>query len=715
MLNAPRKKMPPNEHLFLRLDSIPVIGAKRKAFFTRLVNGDSIFDLLSHLPSTVLRRTPVERLSSALDNQLITCLFKVETHLANSRRGVPYRIVGHVLECSQQLELVFFNPYASFLERSARQGSTIVVSGKLIVKKLHGMDSYQIVHPDHMGSLDTFDAWTGTERVYPLTAGLTQGIVRSAVDFALAKLNDVSEWIAPETMSRFRFPSWKEAFLEVHAPQSVLDLSSQTPVKQRLAYDELFAKQLAQHYFHGMAAKRMNAPSFVRTSNLLCRLLENLPFQLTGDQDHAINEIMSDIMQSLPMHRLLQGDVGSGKTLVALAAALVAIENGYQVALLAPTDILVRQHFETIKGFLADLPVRLGVLTGRDKGLSRAKILKEIQNHDVDLIVGTHALIQGDVVYAKLGLSIVDEQHRFGVKQRLELTQKASQAHLLSMTATPIPRTLLLANYGEMSVSLLKEKPPGRKEIETRTISLDRLSDVVDFIAKVIERGEKVFWVCPLVEESEKLDLAAATDRFVDLEKHFGNKVILTHGKQKAQEKEDAMHRFAKGDAMLLVSTTVIEVGVDVPAATVMIIEHAERFGLAQLHQLRGRIGRGQLDGTCLLLYGDNLSFVARQRLQMMKKTNDGFELAEADLRLRGGGDTLGLRQSGLPKFKFVDFASEDAEVYECYQNLYEMANEDAKALLAKDQNLTSDRGQAARLLLRLFNLDEAERLKRAG
>ena len=701
--------MPHTEYLFFKLDLIPVIGAKRKAFFTRLLDSETLFDLLSHLPTNILQRTTMAQLSSTYNNQLVTGRFKVEAHFPNSRRGMPYRIVGDLLESDESLELVFFNPYASFLERSARQGSTIVVSGKLTVAKLHGADRYQIVHPDHMGALDTFNAWIGVERVYPLTAGLTQGIVRSAIDFVLAKLTDVDEWIAPETVERFHFPSWKTAFLDVHAPQSVLDLSPQTHARRRLAYDELFAKQLAQHYFHGLAIKRVQAPVFVHHSKLLDNLLKSLPFQLTGDQKRAIDEIIYDIMQVTPMHRLLQGDVGSGKTLVALAAALVAIENGYQVALLAPTDILVRQHFSTIQNFLAGMPVRLGLLTGRDK------ILKEIQNHEIDLIVGTHALIQSDVTYAKLGFSIVDEQHRFGVKQRLELTQKASQAHLLSMTATPIPRTLLLANYGEMSVSLLKEKPPGRKEIETRTISLDRLNDVVEFIAKVMAQGEKVFWVCPLIEESEKLDLAAATDRFADLEKHFGDKAILTHGKQKPQEKEDAMHRFAKGDATLLVSTTVIEVGVDVPEATVMIVEHAERFGLAQLHQLRGRIGRGKLDGTCLLLYGDNLSFVARQRLQMMKKTNDGFELAEADLRLRGGGETLGLRHSGLPKFKFVDFASEDPEVYQCYQNLYEVANEDAKALLAEDPTLTSERGEAARLLLRLFNLDEAERLKRAG
>jgi ATP-dependent DNA helicase RecG len=420
-------------------------------------------------------------------------------------------------------------------------------------------------------------------------------------------------------------------------------------------------------------------------------------------------EIDADLGSADRMLRLLQGDVGSGKTVVALLAMATAVEAGAQAALMAPTELLARQHLQTISAFAAATALRIALLTGRERGRERSAILEALEEGRVDILIGTHALFQEQIAFKDLGLVVIDEQHRFGVHQRLALQAKGSGsgAELLVMTATPIPRTLLLTSYGDMDVSRLDEKPPGRKPIATRTVPLDRLDEVLSGIARAIADGAQVYWVCPLVAESEVLDIAAAEARHAELQARFGAGVGLVHGKLPGRDKDRVMALFASGDLSILVSTTVIEVGVDVPKASIMIIEHAERFGLAQLHQLRGRVGRGTQESSCILLYRQPLSDTARERLNVMRATEDGFVIAEEDLRLRGGGEVLGTRQSGSPQFHVASLPE--------HQALLEAARDQAQLTLARDPELKQQEAEQLRLLLYLFERDDAIRLMRAG
>ncbi len=436
-------------------------------------------------------------------------------------------------------------------------------------------------------------------------------------------------------------------------------------------------------------------------------LIEALPYSLTPSQTRAVAEIVADLAKPERMLRLLQGDVGSGKTVVALLACAAVIEGGRQAALMAPTEILARQHFNTITPLAAAAGIRVAILTGRERGRERSDILARLAFGEIHVLVGTHAMFQEDVEFRDLALAVVDEQHRFGVHQRLALASKGVAVDVLVMTATPIPRTLVLTYFGDMDVSELREKPAGRRPVDTRAVPLSRLDEIVEAVGRALAEGRSVYWVCPLVEESENIDLAAAEDRFAALEQRFGAMVALVHGRMKGVEKDRAMARFAAGETRLLVATTVIEVGVDVPEATVMVIEHAERFGLAQLHQLRGRIGRGAEASSCLLLYKPPLGDSAKARLEIMRATEDGFRIAEEDLKLRGEGDVLGTRQSGMPGFRV-------ARIH-LHGKLIGPARDDASLILVRDPKLASSRGQALRHLLYLFERDEAIRLIRAG
>jgi len=662
-------------------------------------------DLLWHLPVGLVDRTLIPRIADARVGELATLEVTVTEHRpGGGRKGkrAPYRIL--VEDDSGALELIYFKADPSYLQRLLPEGSKRVISGKL--EAYDGL--LQMPHPDYVAAAESAGDLPEIEPVYALAAGLSNNTVRKAVDGALKQLPAVPEWIDAGFVTKNAWPSFGEAIARLHAPQGPDDLLLRAPARARLAYDELLANQLALAIIRQRLKKRAGRPLPVR-GQLRKSIHDALPFALTGAQDRALAEIDADLASPNRMLRLLQGDVGSGKTVVALLAMTYAIESGAQAALMAPTELLARQHLATISSFAAPAGLRVALLTGRERGRERDTILQALKEGDIDILIGTHALFQESIQFRDLALVVIDEQHRFGVHQRLALQAKGpgTGAELLVMTATPIPRTLLLTSYGDMDVTRLNEKPPGRKPIVTRTVPLERLDEVIGGVDRAVAAGAQVYWVCPLVAESEVLDVAAAEERYTALRALFGDKVGLVHGRLSGKEKDAVMAQFAAGALSVLVSTTVIEVGVDVPNATIMIIEHAERFGLAQLHQLRGRVGRGAAESSCVLLYRQPLGETARDRLNVMRSTEDGFVIAEEDLRLRGGGEVLGTRQSGLPAFRIAILPE--------HRELLEAARDEARLRLARDPDLTGKDAEALRLMLYLFERDDAIRLMWAG
>ncbi|GLS99536.1 ATP-dependent DNA helicase RecG [Sphingobium jiangsuense] len=652
-------------------------------------------DLAFHLPTGWVERKRVTRLDPAdVGQTIIVTLTPVEYRASGGARA-PFRVVAED-EAGNSVSLIYFGRNSGWPRKLLPLNEPKVISGKL---EAWG-DFLQIVHPDHVSEPREAAAIQVREAVYPLSEGISGARMRDLVGQALERAPELPEWIEPSVLARRGWKDWRASLLSVHATPDSRD------ARRRIAYDEIFSGQLALMLVRAAARKRKADPLHP-TGKL--RDLVKLPFAPTGAQLRSLGEIDGDIQQSAPMLRLLQGDVGAGKTWVALMALLGAVESGMQGAMLAPTEILARQHYETLRRMLAGVPVNIAVLTGRDKGKAREATLMGLADGSIDILVGTHAIFQEAVSYKHLGLAVIDEQHRFGVVQRMMLTAKARlNPHVLVMTATPIPRTLTLTYYGDMEVSRLDEMPPGRQSIKTLVMSVDRLDEVIEALGRHISGGEQAYWVCPLVEESEASDQAAAEARAEALRMRFGaDKVALVHGRMKGPEKDAVMERFATGQASVLVATTVIEVGVDVPNASLMIIEGADRFGLAQLHQLRGRVGRGDKASTCLLLRGNGLSETARARLALMRESNDGFRIAEEDLKLRGAGDYLGTRQSGDQSFRLA--TPEDIG------ELIDMARDDARLLVERDGGLASERGQAARICLYLFERDAAVGLLKAG
>lgn len=685
--------------LYSDITRLKGVGPKVAALITK-VAGPYIANLALTPPTGLIDRSHRPTIADAIPGSLVTMTVTVDSHEPPPVKRRPYKVI-----CSDEtgfITLVFFHAHTDYLKRALPIDQKRLISGRL--EEFNG--GRQMTHPDHIVNPEGQDTLPLFEPIYPLTAGLSGAVMRKAVMQSVASLPDLPEWQEPNWLKKQGWSSWKKCLQSVHAPDSEMSLSTQNKDRMRLAYDELLANQLALALIR-RDRKKIKGEAMKGDGTLRAKALKQLPFQLTRDQKNALKDVFADMALPERMVRLLQGDVGSGKTVVALLAMLNAAEAGAQSVLMAPTEILARQHLESLGPICDALGIKIDILTGRNKGIARRTILEQLENGETQILLGTHAVFQEDVNFNRLGLVIVDEQHRFGVHQRMALTQKGLHPDLLVMTATPIPRTLALTAYGDMDVSIIAEKPPGRKPVTTRTLPLERLDEVVMGIKRAVQKGEQIYWVCPLVEESDVLPLTAAQDRFESLRSALGEHVGLIHGKMSPQEKDQIMEQFHQGNLSVLVATTVIEVGVNAPNATVMVIEHAERFGLAQLHQLRGRVGRGDKPASCLLLYKGPLGETATARLKILRESEDGFRLAEEDLRLRGAGDVLGAAQSGFPRFQLADITA--------HGELLAASRDDAQLIIDKDGALTSKRGEALRTLLYLFGRDDAVKLLRAG
>ncbi len=689
--------------LFADISTLSGIGPRSAGLLEKAM-GRRLRDVLLTPPSGLVERKRLAGISSALDDEIVTLFVTVGQHKPGASRAQPYRI--SVFDETGDMDLTFFKARADYLRRILPESAKVVISGK--IETYRGRP--QMTHPDYILPQAQSNNIPEFETRYPLTAGLSQKMARKAVLGAVATLDDknvhLPEWLDLAMIRANDWPDWKTAIYRLHSPASKIEAGEDTHHRRRLAYDELFARQLALALVREQT-RNQSGRSFKGAGHFVETVMSAAPFTATAAQNRCFAEIKADLEAPTRMARLLQGDVGAGKTFVAALAAAHIAETGAQIAIMAPTEILARQLGAALGNFLEAADLVVETLTGRDKGAKRQALLRGLEAGYIDVICGTHALFQDKVEFADLGLVIIDEQHRFGVRDRMALTHKGQRPDLLVMTATPIPRTLALTSYGDMDISRLDEKPTGRLPIDTRIVPFEKMQAVIDGLGRVIKKGEQIYWVCPLVEETDLIDLTSVEERFRHLSARYGDRVGLLHGRMSAQEKEAIAQSFKKGGLDILVATTVIEVGVDAPGATVMIIEHAERFGLAQLHQLRGRVGRNDRSSSCILLYKGPLGQGSKARLEIMRETEDGFRIAEEDWTLRGSGDLLGAKQSGGPNFKIADLDK--------HKSLLETAVQDARLLARSDPKLASRRGQAAKILLYLFEQELAVRMMQAG
>ena len=683
--------------LFAPITSISGIGVKYASNYASL-GITKVVDLLWHLPVGIIDRKNKTTVAEAKNGEIATLYIEVDDIVLPKSRKSPTRVVCH--DKTGNIVLVFFKVFKGFLEKHLPIGAKRIVSGRVDFAN-YGV---QMAHPDYIVANES--EMPLLETIYPLTAGISLKMMGKSIEGALSTLQPLPEWLDTEFKKRQGFPDWSDAVKLVHHPKTMADIDSANPARRRLAYDELLSEQLALALLRAKK-KKLLGYEIKGDGKIRRKVFANLPFKLTDAQVRVLKEIETDMARSSPMYRLIQGDVGSGKTVIAFFALLKAVESGLQGAFMVPTEILARQHYAKLKPLANMAGVNLCLLTGKNKSSQKESHLHAIKDGTVDIVIGTHSLIQEGVVFNRLGLAVIDEQHRFGVHQRLDLKAKGASPDILVMTATPIPRTLALTAYGDMDISVVDEKPKGRTPVKTVALPLSKLDEVILAIKRAITAGAKIYWICPLLEESEVLDVAAAKQRFKNLSAVFPKQVGLVHGKMEPAEKDKVMAEFAdeKSSLSILVATTVVEVGVDVPIASVMVIEHAERFGLAQLHQLRGRIGRGSKESSCLLMYGDNLTSMAKARIDIMRKTDDGFKIAEEDLRLRGFGEVLGTKQSGLPEFKLANLVTD--------LDLIHTAAKDAQMIVETNPSLSGDRGDALRILLYLFEQDKNVKLMR--
>ena len=687
-------------NLLSPINLVTGIGPKIEKLFNRIdINLKVHF--LWHLPHNIIKRQKHENIHNDQINTLVTLKIKVLKHVPSRFKKQPYRV--HCLCNETPIDIVFFYARHPVVKKNLPEEEIRYVSGKLEYFR----NTYQITHPSHIIETKGINEIKNIEPIYSLTAGLSQKIISKYIEQIIKNIPDLNEWIDEIYLIKYRFLNWKNSIVRIHNPDKIEDINNQNIYRRRLAFDELLAHQLAIAIIRNYNQKKKG---IVISSNnkLYEKFLKNLKFKLTTSQKKVVEEITIDLESENQMIRLLQGDVGSGKTVVALIAMLKTVESGYQSVLMVPTSILANQHFENFCDLLSDLNLNVEILTSKDKGKDRINKLKLIANGNINIIIGTHALIQEDVVFHKIGLAVIDEQHRFGVYQRMVFHYKGKRPSILVMSATPIPRTLALASYGDMDESRLTEKPLGRKTIKTTSLTLNKVNKLIERIKiHIANSNSKFYWVCPLIEESEELDLKAATLRYQHLDKIFKNKVLLMHGQLNEKEKEQIMYKFINEDYRILVATTVIEVGIDIKSATTIIIEHAERFGLAQLHQLRGRVGRSNLDSFCILLHKEIIGDNAKKRINKMIETNDGFLISEEDLKIRGAGEILGKKQSGLPSFKIAEL-SFDSDLLEDVRKYVEKISKN-------NPKLENNEGEKLRSLLYLYERDAAIKTLLAG